>query len=244
MTPPNLRGVCLSNSIPIQQQILSLLPSKYILNMISSLIFFLYSVDWAQHLRVLYEPSCTLRPDSHSSTKSYWCCLQNVLQIPPPSQLHHLPARSSYHPLPYTTSVVSSLFSLLFPLGAPCPTLHRADLRLKWACDHLLKPLCTCPLYREGSPRSHLGQTCLLHDVIIDASSPDSPPAGPLLQRLRSGAACSSNAPPRLPLLLFAALLFHPRWLSFGCSPHPTFDFIHVFAQMLTIQRGLLWLPS
>lgn len=138
----------------------------------------------------------------------------------------------------------SLLYSQLFPLCAPCAALHRADLRLKLACDLLLKPLCTCPSGREGSPRSYLGQTCLLHDVIIDASSPDAPPSVPLLQRLWSGVACSSNAPPRLPLLLFAVLLSHPRSLSFGCSPHPIFDFIHVSAQMLTIQRGLLWLPS
>lgn len=123
-------------------------------------------MDWVQHLRVLYEPSCTLKPDSHSSTRSYWCCLQNVLQTPPPSQLHHLPSRSSYHSLPWTTSVVSSLLSLLFPLGAPCPTPYRADLRLTLACDRLLKPPCTCPSCRVGSPRSYLGQTYFLHDVI------------------------------------------------------------------------------
>lgn len=167
-------------------------------------------------------------------------CFAHPSTVPTPS----LACQIKLPPLPWTTSVVSSLFFLRFPLGAPCPALHRADLRLKWACGHLLKPLCTCPLCREGSPRSHLGQSCLLHDVIIDASSPDTPPSGPLLQRLWSVVACSSNEPPRLPLLLFAVLLSHPRWLSFECSPHPTFDFIHVSAQMLTIQRGLLWLPS
>lgn len=61
----------------------------------------------------------------------------------------------------------------------------------------------------------------------------------PHLQMLLPLAHCSSNfgLEWRAPLMCHPLLLSHPRSLSFGCSPHLTFAFIHVSAQMLTIQR-------
>lgn len=153
-------GHFLSTPTPIEQQILSLLPSKCVLNMISAVTFLHYSVDRVQRLRVLWDSSFTLRPHRRLVTESCWRYLQYILQTPPLPQLYC--SRWIKPPHPYPLVHLSLLFpGLCFFLVVLLSVLHRADLKLKSDRGSLLLiHLYTFLSCTEGSPRSYLGQTC------------------------------------------------------------------------------------
>ena len=122
--------LCLSSLALVQQWIVSCLSEKYILNLIISLIFLYYSIGRVQNFWVVCDASFILRSHNATITKSYWLYLQNILQI------SHLPNSTTHKliqgnvPLPWTTSIVSSLWFLYF-----LPMIFKTLIRLMADCS-------------------------------------------------------------------------------------------------------------
>lgn len=153
-----------------------------------------------------------------------------------PSQFHHSQANSRQCPLPWATSIVSSLW-FLHVLPMILKLLIRLMADCSWNASVHFYHACKTPdpikdrhaLYMKSSPASSdfVSWSFCFMLTVIDTLGWIVPPTHYYVPTSRPS----------------PSLSFHPR-SCFRCSYHLLFHSIQVSGQMLAIWSGLPWLPS